>query len=282
MPPEDNATTDGGGNQAAPWGDFDPIRTRRWDERESGMRRLTASGMAAAAALVVTAAPAAAHNEWEPATAAPGSVVDLALFVEGEQPDAGTTMVELFFPAPITVAALPAVPGWTATPTDGQVGGPASGVTWSGGPAPGDLELPIRLGPLPDEPGRLQFKTVQTYANGEVDRWIDEWPEGAAEPPAPGPVLDLVPGGPGTVPATTAPPTTTTASTTTTTASTTTTEADQAAAEDTDDSDTDDSDSDVWPWVIGGVVVLAIAAGAFAFLRSRSSPGGDDSPPTST
>jgi uncharacterized protein YcnI len=234
--------------------------------------------MAAAAALVVTAAPAAAHNEWEPATAAPGSVVDLTLFVEGEQPDAGTTMVELFFPAPITVAALPAVPGWTATPMDGQVGGPAGGVTWSGGPTPGDLELPIRLGPLPNEPGRLQFKTVQTYDNGQVDRWIDEWPEGAAEPPAPGPVLDLVTGGPGTIPATTASPTTTTASTTTTTtASTTTTEADQAAAR-----DGDDSDGNVWPWVIAAAVVLAVAAGAFAFLRSRSSPGGDGSPPSST
>jgi hypothetical protein len=205
-------------------------------------------------------------------------VVDLSLFVEDEQPDAGTTTVELFFPAPITVAALLAVPGWTATPMDGQVGGLASGVTWAGGPAPGDLELPIRLGPLPNEPGRLQFKTVQTYDNGQVDRWIDEWPEGAAEPPAPGPVLDLVPGGPGSIPATTASPTTTTASTTTTTAPTTTTEADQAAAENTDD----DSDSNVLPWVVAAVVVLAIAAGAFAFLRSRSSPGGDDSPPSST
>jgi len=242
------------------------------------MRRLIASGMAAAAALVIAAVPAAAHSEWEPATAAPGSVVDLTLFVEDEQPDAGTTVVELFFPGPITLAALPAMPGWTATPMDGEVGGPASGVTWSGGPAPGDLELPIRLGPLPNEPGRLQFKTVQTYDNGEVDRWIDEWPEGAAEPPAPGPVLDLVPGGPGSVPATTASPTTTAATTTTTTAATTTTEADRAAASGSDN----DSDGNVLPWVIAAVVVLAMAGGAFAFLRSRSSPGGDDSSPPST
>jgi uncharacterized protein YcnI len=232
------------------------------------MRRAIASGVAAAAALLAVAAPAAAHNEWEPATAAPGSVVDLTLFVEGEQPDAGTTTVELFFPAPLTVAALPAVPGWTATLVDGQLGGPASGVTWTGGPTPGDLELPIRLGPLPGNPGRLQFKTVQTYDNGEVDRWIDEWPEGAPEPPAPGPVLDLVPGGPGSVPATTAAPTTTAATTTTTAASTTTTEADQAAAEDADD----DSDGSFVPWVVAAVVILAVAGGGFAFLRWRRSP----------
>jgi Domain of unkown function (DUF1775) len=234
---------------------------------EHRMRRVIASGAAAAAALVAAATPAAAHNEWEPSTAAPGSVVDLTLFVAGEQQDAGTTTVQLFFPAPITVAALPAVSGWTATLMDGQLGAPASGVTWAGGPAPGDLELPIRLGPLPGEPGRLQFKTVQTYDNGEVDRWIDEWPEGAPEPPAPGPVLDLVPGGPGSIPATTAAPTTT-AATTTTTAASTTTEAGQAAAEDTDD----DSDSNVVPWVVAAVVILAAAGGAFAYLRSRRSP----------
>ena len=233
------------------------------------MRRLVASGVAAAAALVVVAAPAAAHNEWQPETAAPGSVIDLTLFVEDEQPDAGTAMVELFFPEPIRVAALPAVPGWTTTLMDGQLGGPAGGVTWTGGPAAGDIELPIRLGPLPSEPGRLQFKTVQTYDNGEVDRWIDDWPEGAPEPPAPGPVLDLVAGGPGSIPATTAATTTTTASTTTSTTAATTTEPDQAASQDNDDG----SDSNVVPWVVAVVLVLAVAGGVFAFIRSRRSPG---------
>jgi hypothetical protein len=28
----------------------------------------------------------------------------------------------------------------------------------------------------------------------------------------------------------------------------------------------------VWPWVIAAVVVLGLAGGAFAFLRSRRSP----------
>jgi uncharacterized protein YcnI len=231
------------------------------------MRPVIAAGVAAAA-LVLAADPAAAHNSWEPATAAPGSVVDLTLMVADEEPAGGTTMVELRFPAPITEAALPAVPGWTATPVDGEVGGPASGVTWTGTPAPGDLELPIRLGPLPNEPGRLQFKTVQTYDNGAVHRWIDDWPEGAPEPPAPGPVLDLVPGGPGSIPATTVPPTTA-ASTTTTTAAAATTESDQVASQVTDD---DESDSNVVPVVVAAAAILAAAGGAFAFVRSRRSP----------
>lgn len=228
------------------------------------MKHVITSGVAAAGALVLAAAPAAAHNEWEPATAAPGSVVDLTLLVGDEEPDGGTTVVELRFPAPITVAALPAVPGWTATPVDGEVGGPASGVIWAGGPAAGDIALPIRLGPLPDEPGRLQFKTVQTYDNGAVIRWIDAWAQGDPEPPAPGPVLDLVPGGPGSIPATIV-SSTTTASTTSTTAAATTTESNQAASQD------DDSDGNGVPLVVAAVVIVAAAGGAYTFIRSRRS-----------
>src|SRR5262245_32821356 len=150
-----------------------------------------------------------AHNEFEPATAAPGSVVDLQLFVEDEAPDAGTTKVALQFPEPITVVALPDVEGFTATVEGGELGGaPATGVTWEGGPAADDLELPITLGPLPGEPGRLQFKSVQTYDNGDEEAWIADWPEGAPEPDHPGPVLDLVAGGPGSVPPSTAATTT--------------------------------------------------------------------------
>jgi uncharacterized protein YcnI len=233
---------------------------------ETTVRRLLVpvAACAAASALGAMAAPAAAHSEWEPATAAPGSVVELTLFLEDEQPSAGTNRVDLQFPEPIVVVALPEVPGWTATLVDGEVGGPASGVTWTGGPAPDDLHLPITLGPLPAEPGRLQFRAVQTYDNGAVDNWIEDWPEGAPEPDNPGPVLDLVPGGPGSIPATT----TTASTTTTTTLATTTTEAqEEAAAEDEED----DGDSIVLPVVIAVVVVLAAAGGAFAVIRARRS-----------
>src|SRR5262245_62933515 len=87
------------------------------------MRRLAVTCATAVGALLLAAAPALAHNEWEPATAAPGSTPQLRLKVEDERTDAGTTRVELIFPAPLTVAALPAVPAWTATVTDGEVGG---------------------------------------------------------------------------------------------------------------------------------------------------------------
>jgi uncharacterized protein YcnI len=228
----------------------------------------------AAAALVIAAAPASAHNEWEPESAAPGSIASLTLKVEDEQPDAGTNKVELFFPQPITITELPAVTGWTAAPMEGSVGQEASGVTWQGGPAADDLDLPIRLGPLPDQPGRLQFKVVQTYDNGVVDRWIDEWPEGAPEPEHPGPVLDLVPGAAGEIPATTAAPTTTTAPTTTaTTTPVTTAGASENAASDSDD----DGGVPAAVWIIGGLVVLAlIAAGVYALMRRDTAPPAAD------
>jgi periplasmic copper chaperone A len=234
------------------------------------VRRALVSGAVVALVMVFGVGRASAHNEFEPATAAPGSIVELTLFAEDEAPDAGTTKLQLQFPQPLTVVELPAVEGFTATVQGGEVGGPATGVTWEGGPAAGDLEVPITLGPLPTEPGRLQFKSIQTYDNGEEEAWIAEWPEGAAEPDHPGPVLDLVAGGPGSIPATTAAPTT---AAPTTAAPTTEAPDDQAAADDSDD----DSDSSALPIVIGVVVVLAAAGGAFLYLRSRrSAPGSGD------
>jgi|SRR5262245_25005636 len=226
------------------------------------MRGAIAAAVVAAGTIVLSAGAAAAHTEWEPGEAAPGSVVDLTLFVEDEQPDAGTVKVELFFPEPLTVAGLPAVPGWTATVVDGQVGSPGTGVTWEGGPNPDDVMLPITLGPLPAEPGQLQFKVIQTYDNGTVERWIDDWPEGSPEPPNPGPVLGLVPGAAGSIPATTA-PSTTAASTTTTTAATVAPE-DETAAEDSDE----DSGMSPLVWLIPAALVVA-AAGAYLYLRRR-------------
>jgi uncharacterized protein YcnI len=239
------------------------------------MRRVVAAGAVAATALMLTAGVAAAHSEWEPGDAAPGSVADLTLFVEDEQPDAGTVKVELFFPEPLTVAALPAAEGFTATVTGGQVGGPATGVTWEGGPAPGDVEVPITLGPLPDQPGQLQFKVVQTYDNGDVERWIDDWPEGSPEPPNPGPVLGLVPGAAGSIPpATEAPATTATTEAPATTAPPATTSDESAAAESDDDSGTSPL-----VWLIPVALVIAAAAGAAVYLRRRRAPAPPEQEP---
>jgi uncharacterized protein len=51
-------------------------------------------------------------------------------------------------------------------------------------------EFEVSAGPLP-ETDQLVFKALQTYADGEVVRWIEEAEEGAEEPEHPAPVLAL-------------------------------------------------------------------------------------------
>lgn len=168
-------------------------------------RALAAAGIATG--LLIAAAPAAfAHSEFDLDEAAPGSIVTLHLSVENESSTAGTTQVELRFPEPLVVVDLPTVEGWTATPVEGVIGSESIGVLWTRPTADPteDPSLPLTIGPLPDAEGRLQFKVLQTYSDGEEDAWINDWPVGAEEPDHPGPVIDLVAGAPGTIPDTTA------------------------------------------------------------------------------
>jgi hypothetical protein len=102
----------------------------------------------------------------------------------------------------------------------------------------------------------VQFKVIQTYADGTVARWIGEWPAGAPEPEMPGPVLKLEPGAPGDVP-----PSTTTSSTTTTSRPATTT---TTAPKKSDDGGTDSTGL-----IIGAVALFLIALGVTATIVLR-------------
>ena len=66
-------------------------------------------------------------------------------------------------------------------------------ITWSGGQlAPGQYQgFRVMLGHVPDEADTLTFKALQTYANGDVVRWIDVRQAGQPEPDHPAPVLTL-------------------------------------------------------------------------------------------
>jgi hypothetical protein len=155
----------------------------------------------------------------------------------------------------------------------GAVGAEATGVTWTRASAPPDESpvLPLRIGPLPAQEGRLQFKLLQTYSNGEIDRWIDDWPAGAAEPDMPGPVLDLVTGAAGDPPPPTAAPTTSAAPTTA--AATTTTESTTVSTTATADADDDEDDGGVPVVPIAlGALVVAGATAAVVVMRRRASP----------
>jgi uncharacterized protein YcnI len=157
--------------------------------------------------VVVVAGPAWAHVTISPDSAPKGSDAVLAFNVPDESDTLSTTQVAIFFPTdnPIAEALVAPIPGWTAKvdtmkvtkeiQTDaGPVTEAVKSVTWSGGKIePGDFQqFTVSVG-LPDAES-LQFKTLQTYSDGSVTRWIEDTPAGGPEPEHPAPVLTLTAG----------------------------------------------------------------------------------------
>ncbi|WP_186356877.1 DUF1775 domain-containing protein [Streptomyces sp. SLBN-118] len=77
---------------------------------------------------------------------------------------------------------------WTPSEDGSTVGGKALATRT-------DAVHSITVTQLPDAKS-LAFKTIETYGDGTVDRWI-ELPGGGAEPENPAPVLALKPAAPG-------------------------------------------------------------------------------------
>jgi uncharacterized protein YcnI len=237
------------------------------------LRRFVTLVLLVSAALAVTTGVAFAHTGWEPDAVAPGTVASLTLSVAAENDDAGTVKVELYFPDGVSFTTVePTAPaGWTVTTQ--PPGGTGANVTWSRptGPAGESPQLPIRLGTFPAQPGQVQFKVIQTYADGTIARWISDWPAGAPEPEMPGPVLKLEPGAAGDVPP----------STTTTSAPATTTTKGLIAPNPTVPDDDDGGSST--GLIIGAVALFLIAVGVTATIvlrRNRSKLEHPDPPAT--
>lgn len=167
----------------------------------------------ALAALGLAAIPAAAHVTVQPGTATQGGYATLSFKVPNERDDAGTTKLEVQFPAdqPIASVSYQAKPGWdvevTKTATDDpltvhgeEVNERVAAIIWTAESgtriAPGEFDnFPISVGPLPTV-DQMVFKALQTYEGGEIVRWIEEAAEGSTEEPEkPAPVLKLTPGG---------------------------------------------------------------------------------------
>ena len=55
-------------------------------------------------------------------------------------------------------------------------------------------EFSISAGPLPEDVDQILFPSIETYASGEVVRWIDEPLESGEEPEPPAALLTLVDG----------------------------------------------------------------------------------------
>ncbi|MFE4971024.1 YcnI family protein [Kitasatospora sp. NPDC056651] len=172
-------------------------------------RRIAAVALTAAASVVALAGPAFAHVTVNPGAAAQGGYTAVDFRVPNESDTASTVKLEVNLPLdhPLaSVRTLP-LPGWTAAVEKAKLDKPikvhgndvteaVSKITWTADAgtkiAPGQFqEFRVSLGPLPTDTDSLEFKTLQTYDNGDISRWIDESKDGQPEPAKPAPVLKL-------------------------------------------------------------------------------------------
>ncbi|MFL6117874.1 MAG: YcnI family protein [Catenulispora sp.] len=238
----------------------------------------------AALFVAALAGPAFAHVTISPGDAAKGdSDVEVTFRVPDEE-DSATTQLEVVFPTdhPITGVLPEPMPGWTAkvenltlpTPIktdDGTVTQVVSKITWTGGPlAAGRYQgFHVLLGHVPDDAEQVTFKALQTYANGDVVRWIDVRQAGQPEPDHPAPVLKLTAasGGDSAAPSSSASGGSPVPSVTTTAPASGTTSA------------TAKSDSTARALGIAGLVVgaLGLIAGGLGFAAARRNAAGEPS-----
>ncbi|MFV2113656.1 YcnI family protein [Micromonospora sp. LOL_025] len=235
--------------------------------------RRTASAAAAlalgavATAVLGFAAPASAHVTVNPQEATQGGYGRFAFRVPNESDTASTTKLEVVLPenAPVGSVSTMPVPGWTVAVEKRKVDPPVevhgsqlsevvSKLTWTAsgnaGVKPGEFqEFPVSMGPLP-QVETMVFKALQTYSDGNVQRWIEEPLPGGEEPESPAPVLALTAAPPSTAPTGTAAP-----------------QAD-------DDDDDAESDGAATGLAVAGLVagVGGLVLGGLAFARTRRAP----------
>ncbi|MEU9155135.1 YcnI family protein [Streptomyces sp. NPDC048417] len=230
------------------------------------LRRAVTVTALTAAAVLAAAGVASAHVTVHPESYAKGATDGVLTFrVPNEEDTASTTKVQVFLPTDHPVLGVLVSPrdGWTAKVTntklktpvktdDGTITDAVSEITWTGGKiGAGQFEdFDVAFGQLPEDADQLAFKTLQTYSDGKVVRWIEEAESGGEEPENPAPMLKLTAGDDAT--ASTAPATESSAKATTT-----------ASA--------DAGDSTARGLGIAGLIVgvLGLAAATFAFGRTR-------------
>lgn len=182
------------------------------------LRRISVQMIALSAVIaILVPAPASAHVSIDPGQVTGGGYGRFAFRVPNESDTASTTAVTVNLPdgTPIASVATMPVAGWTVqidkrtlNPPlrvhDAEITEAVSAITWTADPAaaikPGQFqEFPVAMGQLP-KTGALAFKTLQTYSDGTVVRWIEDSggveASGAAEPQHPAPRLILADGPP--------------------------------------------------------------------------------------
>jgi uncharacterized protein len=154
-----------------------------------------------AAGALVAPASAQAHISLHPTTIPAGAFATLDVRVPGEQEGAYVQKVDVLFPAGFTGVDYENVPGWTAKVIETKLATPikedretidteVSQIIWSWAGPLGKvnngqfINLPLSLAIPESAAGKaLEFRTIQTYSNGQIVHWID--PSLVAEHPSP-------------------------------------------------------------------------------------------------
>lgn len=153
-----------------------------------------------AAGALLAPAGAQAHISLHPNTIPAEAFATLDVRVPGEQEGAYVTKVDTLFPSGFTGVNYENMPGWTAKVIETKLATPiqkdgetinteVSQIIWTWTGPLGKvnngqfINFPLSLA-IPDVAGKaLEFRTIQTYSNGQVVHWID--PSLTAEHPAP-------------------------------------------------------------------------------------------------
>jgi hypothetical protein len=219
--------------------------------------------IAAVAGLAVgLAGPAFAHVEVAAdKTTAGAENVTLTFNGEAENPAAGIAAERVVLPAgidPASVTLVKAPPGWSFT--RGADGFTVGGKALKTGT---DAVWKVKVAKLPDGETRLSFKTLETYGNGDVSRWIEIQEPGQDEPDNPAPLVTLKPG-PSVAPAAPASASAAPSASPAAPSAAVSTAADPAAA-------ADDGGSAWWIWIVAAALVV-IALVLFQVRRRRDRP----------
>jgi uncharacterized protein len=154
-----------------------------------------------AAGALMAPASAQAHISLHTNTIPAGAFATLDVRVPGEQEGAYVKKVDVLFPLGFTGVDYENVPGWSTRVIEERLAKPISEDgetidtevsqivwTWTGplGRVNNNqfIDFPLSLAIPAQDAGRaLDFRTVQTYSNGQVVHWID--PSLTAEHPSP-------------------------------------------------------------------------------------------------
>ena len=157
------------------------------------MRKMGIVAAGVAIAWAGLAMPAWAHVQVEATPGAPGATdATLKIIAAAESDTAGISKID--------VTADPAIPadqitlvdgptGWTVTP--GSQGGFA--ISGPALPKGEDATISLKVKQLPNVP-QVTFKVLQTYSNGDIERWIELPGPDGKEPDKPAPIVKLTAG----------------------------------------------------------------------------------------